>query len=217
MVHQIAPSAFKMKKGGGHIFQLSLICTLKAIEVIKKVKKIKKVWVIELWQINTLCFLQSLCPLLSLCGPMCLVCLEVSPRHVEFNKTTECVNVRQGALQAASGYTADPVLHSASQVKHSEQDTTSSLRTLFRDEFERSSSTEAVPPEEVVPLRRLRVQPARGEGQAGPVHRHSRPRQPSRLGRTQRRRQDRRSQRSQHQSGKSSAGFSPCALMSNRV
>ena len=42
MVHQIAPSAFKMKKGGAHIFQLSLICTLKAIEVIKKVKKGKK-------------------------------------------------------------------------------------------------------------------------------------------------------------------------------
>ena len=55
MVHQIAPSAFKMKKGGGHIFQLSLICTLKAIEVIKKVKKRKKDWVTELWQINTLC------------------------------------------------------------------------------------------------------------------------------------------------------------------
>ena len=55
MVHQIAPSAFKMKKGGGHIFQLSLICTLKAIEVIKKVKKRKKDWVIELRQINTLC------------------------------------------------------------------------------------------------------------------------------------------------------------------
>ena len=54
MVHQIAPSAFKMKKGGGHIFQLSLICTLKAIEVIKKVKKRKKDWVTELWQINTL-------------------------------------------------------------------------------------------------------------------------------------------------------------------
>ena len=54
MVHQIAPSAFKMKKGGGHIFQLSLICTLKAIEVIKKVKKRKKDWVIELRQINTL-------------------------------------------------------------------------------------------------------------------------------------------------------------------
>ena len=44
-----------MKKGGGHIFQLSLICTLKAIEVIKKVKKRKKDWVTELWQINTLC------------------------------------------------------------------------------------------------------------------------------------------------------------------
>ena len=44
-----------MKKGGGHIFQLSLICTLKAIEVIKKVKKRKKDWVIELRQINTLC------------------------------------------------------------------------------------------------------------------------------------------------------------------
>ena len=56
MVHQIAPSAFKMKKGGGHIFQLSLICTLKAIEVIKKVKKRKKDWVTELWQINTLCY-----------------------------------------------------------------------------------------------------------------------------------------------------------------
>ena len=55
LVHQIAPSAFKMKKGGGHIFQLSLICTLKAIEVIKKVKKRKKDWVTELWQINTLC------------------------------------------------------------------------------------------------------------------------------------------------------------------
>ena len=54
LVHQIAPSAFKMKKGGGHIFQLSLICTLKAIEVIKKVKKRKKDWVTELWQINTL-------------------------------------------------------------------------------------------------------------------------------------------------------------------
>ena len=54
MVHQIAPSAFKMKKGGGHIFQLSLICTLKAIEVIKKVKKRKKDWVTELRQINTL-------------------------------------------------------------------------------------------------------------------------------------------------------------------
>jgi len=46
-----------MKKGGGHIFQLSLICTLKAIEVIKKVKKRKKDWVTELWQINTLCSL----------------------------------------------------------------------------------------------------------------------------------------------------------------
>ena len=44
-----------MKKGGGHIFQLSLICTLKAIEVIKKVKKRKKDWVTELRQINTLC------------------------------------------------------------------------------------------------------------------------------------------------------------------
>ena len=58
LVHQIAPSAFKMKKGGGHIFQLSLICTLKAIEVIKKVKKRKKDWVTELWQINTLCDLK---------------------------------------------------------------------------------------------------------------------------------------------------------------
>ena len=55
MVHQIAPSAFKMKKGGGHIFQLSLICTLKAIEVIKKVKKRKKDWVTGLRHLNTLC------------------------------------------------------------------------------------------------------------------------------------------------------------------
>ena len=64
MVHQIAPSAFKMKKGGGHIFQLSLICTLKAIEVIKKVKKRKKDWVIELRQINTLCALDWCEPLI---------------------------------------------------------------------------------------------------------------------------------------------------------
>ena len=63
MVHQIAPSAFKMKKGGGHIFQLSLICTLKAIEVIKKVKKRKKDWVIELRQINTLCQLPTKIPI----------------------------------------------------------------------------------------------------------------------------------------------------------
>ena len=55
MVHQIAPSAFKMKKEGGHIFQLSLICTLKAIEVIKKVKKEKKDWVTGLRHLNTLC------------------------------------------------------------------------------------------------------------------------------------------------------------------
>ena len=44
-----------MKKGGGHIFQLSLICTLKAIEVIKKVKKRKKDWVTGLRHLNTLC------------------------------------------------------------------------------------------------------------------------------------------------------------------
>ena len=43
LVHQIAPSAFKMKKGGAHIFQLSLICTLKAIEVKKRWKKEKKI------------------------------------------------------------------------------------------------------------------------------------------------------------------------------
>jgi len=43
-----------MKKGGGHIFQLSLICTLKAIEVIKKVKKRKKDWVTGLRHLNTL-------------------------------------------------------------------------------------------------------------------------------------------------------------------
>ena len=55
LVHQIAPSAFKMKKGGGHIFQLSLICTLKAIEVIKKVKKKKKDWLTGLRHLNTLC------------------------------------------------------------------------------------------------------------------------------------------------------------------
>ena len=61
MVHQIAPSAFKMKKGGGHIFQLSLICTLKAIEVIKKVKKRKKDWVTGLRHLNTLCVAQGLC------------------------------------------------------------------------------------------------------------------------------------------------------------
>ena len=32
----IAPSAFKIKKEGVPIFQLSFICTLKAIEVIKR-------------------------------------------------------------------------------------------------------------------------------------------------------------------------------------
>ena len=61
MVHQIAPSAFKMKKGGVLIFQLSLICTLKAIEVIKKVKKGKKDWVTGLRQLNTLCASAYIC------------------------------------------------------------------------------------------------------------------------------------------------------------
>ena len=89
MVHQIAPSAFKMKKGGGHIFQLSLICTLKAIEVIKKVKKRKKDWVIELRQINTLCLL----------GDVRISCVSFPENPSLLSTTQVCGTSRVGWLE----------------------------------------------------------------------------------------------------------------------